>query len=278
MKTKHFFIPLSEVYSPEVSYLRQYMQTREVPPEAVKYFADEFTEWIEQHPEMDKLFWNFMARYGHKDFSTIDDFEELIEELWYELPEQIRDGFSEEIRQEYIEYIMQHDPAFAPTWGHMDYGKTLHRQTWLVHFSDDAYNIARDGFTYGIDDMDRLGLTTYFRKEAKEGGGYNFAFTVDSRYVNYAARERKYGNDAVLFTSSGVEAHHYGDQEDQVIFYGPHIDPRNIILLDRSEDMWSVQVHPSKGHGSIFSAEDFDTAASWAMKNWQQYRKKITGW
>jgi len=101
---------------------------------------------------------------------------------------------------------MRFEPAGAPTWSHMSLEREtlLPRNTWLIHFTNEPYSIAKNGFTIGMDDMERLGLTTYFSKEYKSLGGYNFAFLAPSREANWAATKRRYGKSAVMFQNSGI--------------------------------------------------------------------------
>ena len=65
---------------------------------------------------------------------------------------------------------MQHDPANAPSFMLMTYQGIIRNQ-WLVHMTDEPDEIARDGFRFGMHDLGRLGLTTYFTEKAKEIGG-----------------------------------------------------------------------------------------------------------
>jgi len=65
-------------------------------------------------------------------------------------------------------------------------------------------SIAKNGFTIGMSDMRKLGLTTYARNDgySKKYGGYNFAFSLDERDYKYAGN--KYGKEAIVFRASGL--------------------------------------------------------------------------
>ena len=124
--------------------------------------------------------------------------------------------------------------------------RVLPNDTWLVHFSDNVDDILEEGFTRGTDeyDIDKLGLTTY-RQDKFKTGGYNFAFLgSDWRNLRGAIFDNhgrgKYGKDCVVFQSSGVEAYHYGDDERQIIFWGPGIKPDLIYAVYRRDDEWEI--------------------------------------
>lgn len=194
-------------------------------------------------------------------------------DLFYKLPEDAQRACAEWV----IDYMMQHNPAEAPTHAHVtvNRGQLLPATTWLVHFSDNASNIALNGFTYGIDEMDRLGLTTWFTDKAKDRGGYNFAFEARSRHAEFAAYGRKYGMNAVLFQNSGVHCTHYGDEEDQVIFWGADVKPKRIVYLDRPEGDW--QVANVKTGRPLFTADRYIKVVDWVIANEAQYRSVLYG-
>lgn len=116
-------------------------------------------------------------------------------------------------------------------------------EQWLVHFTDHAWKIVRDGFKYGSEEADRLGLTTWRKKH---GPGYNFAFELDDvkRYSTDNAsyrRKQKYGQQAVIFRSPGNKIFHIGDNEPQVIFYGPSARrPFIPVSKDQDLDKWVI--------------------------------------
>jgi hypothetical protein len=187
-----------------------------------------------------------------------------------------------ECAEDVIEYLMRHNPAEAPSTAHMMLSrqKLLPRTTWLVHFSDNADSIAAEGFKYGIDQMDKLGLTTYMGDQAKKYGGYNFAFLAGRRYDQNAAYEGKYGKSAVIFQNSGVVVSHHADEEEQVIFHGTDVDPRNIVLLERGEDGWQVmsKYNPRvRNSGRPVFRGEYKACVAWVMQHFAQYRRALTG-
>jgi len=173
--------------------------------------------------------------------------------------------------------------ADRPAYEHMSFNRLV-RPTWLVHFTDDPYEIASDGFQYGWDSTEGLGLTTHFTDNArKRGPGYNFAFALGSRDARNAERGQhygdspKYGKHAVVFWGGGVEAYHYGDEEDQVIFWGPEVPPSRIFALwNGGDDGWCVRnavdrvvfgVDPDAPYDERAEPKGFEDAAEWAAAN-----------
>jgi len=158
------------------------------------------------------------------------------------------------------------DPVLAPSYLHLDYEKVVPPTTWLVHFSDAAGDIATEGFQSGTPDIQNLGLTTMLKKQ---GPGWNFAFVADSKEAKSAAASGKYGKHAVLFLSAGVQAYHWGDEESQVIFWGP--GAKNSVPIYRREEGWTVE----SGDGRELFKGDFEDVVNWVMANYPQYRRVL---
>jgi hypothetical protein len=256
------FIQLMEKYTENNSALLRYFKDGNFDPYSCWY---EICDWLAKNDYMG-LFSELIGKP-----TTQDELEEEDADIFYKLPPEVQKECSERV----AEYIMQHDPASAPSTDHMSLSRDrlLSRETWLVHFTDDPWSVQYTGFTYGIDQMDRLGLTTWFKQEAKKYGGYNFAFEAGSRHSINAASQHKYGKHAVLFQNSGVKVYHYGDEEDQVIFWGQDVEPSSIVILSCEYDVWTVvDVRNSR---NLFSGE-FQQAVNWVKKNFTQYRRSIT--
>jgi hypothetical protein len=174
--------------------------------------------------------------------------------------------------------IMDHDlninDADLPAWSFFDNPRLVKNQ-WLIHFTDDAEGIARQGFKYGVDEIDKLALTTHLGEFEKKYGGYNFAYDID-RYARYAhsnhGRGFKYGKEAVIFRASGMELWHYGDGEPQVIFYGN--TAKSIIPITEGEEhQWAVK--SVKSGRSLYESDEFDDVVVWVLRNFIQYRKQL---
>lgn len=69
-----------------------------------------------------------------------------------------------------------------PSW-YMLSKPTLIKNQWMIHFTDNAMAVAKEGFKYGMGDMSRLCITTERGKSEKKGG-YNFAYLL-SDYLEY---------------------------------------------------------------------------------------------
>jgi hypothetical protein len=205
------------------------------------------------------------------------------------------ENMSDEHKQMFTDYVVNqlgHDsPAEAPTWHHMDLNKDklLPRTTWLVHFSNDAADIWRNGFKYGADDMERLGLTTHYsEKHRKREPGYNFAFVATSRdAVNSTRggrssynRTPKYGKHCVIFQNSGVEAEHYGDEENQVVFWGEDVKPRDMALIVKDSDTGDYAVKANqnwKENKEYIFTGTFEKCVAWVIQNWSRYGRVLNG-
>ena len=284
---KSFTKRLNESYANELAYLLDYLKKE--PLSMWSYLPDVAT-WILEDDERMEIAANILG-------INVDDLHEYEygEDNWvddlYDKQDKIPDGwepeFTEWWKENCLDDHMRDDPAETPSWAHiMLTGKKslLPRTTWLVHFTDDPDGISNKGFKFGMQDIEKLGLTTYFKNTGfeKGRGGYNFAFRANSSESDNAAERKKYGDDAVMFQAAGVEVYHSSDEEDQVVFWGPAVDPRNIIVIRRYDDGWVVEPHSSKHgrdkhEGGIFKAEKFEDCVMWVEKNFQQYRKVLTG-
>ena len=180
--------------------------------------------------------------------------------------------------QQYVENrVGRSENAYdSPPYMHMSHEKMV-PATWLVHFTDDANGVASQGFKYGHEDMIGLHLTTWKRDRQKRPG-YNFAFlATDSRNISMG---KKYGSEAVVFWSSAVQVYHYGDQESQLIFWGPGVNPSMIfpITPDSDSGQWVV---PNEWGRRVFSSEDIDDCIGWIIQNHaelnaQKQRQQLT--
>lgn len=268
---------LDEKYSSQNSQFLNYMEQQPVDH---YQFWHLFPEWLENQLDTEEI---DQDQYD----SIMAIFDDEDPETFHEMPDNVQKGFEEFIRQEAMDQLMQNDPADAPTWAHAHISrkKLLPRTTWLVHFTNDADSIAQEGFRYGVDDMTKLGLTTWFKNEGdmKRHGGYNFAVIAGSRDMNNIARQRKYGKQIVLFQNSGVQMYHHGDEEYQIVFNGADVDPRSIIVIKSGQEAdWGVYVHPNKRNRypreTLFEAESLEACVEWAIKNLRQYARLITGY
>lgn len=255
---------VSETYSRQNLQLLRFLKERDFDPYAYWWWI---SRWIIDNDRVVTLSDILQTELDDEDVGDLDP------EVFFRLPQELQ----REIADDVSERLMQASPSDAPTWKHMDLNRDrlLHRQEWLIHFSDHAESIAQSGFKHGVDDMSRLALTTWMSDGDKLDGGYNFAFKATSRYALSAASRGTYGKHAVLFRSSGVEAYHYGDEEDQVMFWGEDVEPHDVVLLRRDYDEWKVIARSAKRE-VVFSGS-FEDAVKWVIANFDRYRRALTG-
>lgn len=187
------------------------------------------------------------------------------------------------IFKDYAQYIMtykfQHRSHLSdffydgyPSWEYFDYMDIVKNQ-WLIHFSDNAFHIHDDGkFDNLVTDFTKLGLTThYVDKYDRDDYGYGFAYLLSDFERHYRNRGRnKYGDEAVLFRASGIRVWHYGDQEPQVIFYGP--TAHDIVYIQENYGDYSVK---GVGKRDLLYTGDISDVVSWIVNNYDQYKKNI---
>jgi len=259
---RSFFASIRNADFQDLSSLKRYLKDK---PFHIYDHAHEFDSYSNKDEMMEKAGVSEESWDKAMDESDWDELEEL--------SDKISKSMDDKDKEDFLYHLHNVSSEEAPSWAHMDFEEmVLPSGSWLVHFSDNADEIKAEGFTYGIDQMDKLGLTTYFGKESKKYGGYNFAFLADSRDASHAAKAGKYGKEAVLFKASGLKVYHYGDQETQIIFYGKDINPDNIVLIRKDGDMWQVQ---GGERGYLFESENFNDVVNWVEKNHSQYAKAL---
>ena len=255
---------ICETYSRDNIALMRYMKDGKFDPYQLWWYV---CVWAEETDNIDA----FNIEAGSKQELNDED-----SQIFYNLPPNLQ----KECEQWVYDFVSQHDPSELPThqYLHVSDKQLLKRTTWLVHFSDNADDIAVNGFTQGVDDMGRLGLTTHLDSFYKNDPGFNFAFVAKSRDARFAASKGKYGDEAVLFQNSCVYAYHCSDEENQVMFYGPDVKPQNIIWLRKSGGDWCVYPKGkwAENKEGLFTG-DFDKCVDWVIGNFAQYRKVLTG-
>ena len=175
--------------------------------------------------------------------------------------EDLCDNFIDEICDIVYRYG---DYAELPTWIATSFNRIV-KNEWCIHFGDDAMNIAKEGFTGGTYDIGHLAYTN--AGQEKHEAGYDFAFTIDARDVD----NNSYGNEAVIFRTSGVEIFHFGDEQRQVIFWGPYAKDFIPIKYNSSYGEWTVEGN----NGQVLKSGRPSEIAQWAVSNLPQYRNQI---
>lgn len=247
---------IDEVYSRENGYVKQHLGNTEF--DGYRYWNYAYT-WAQQSEEQEEIE-EILGDVPQED--EPEQFEKLTPALKKSFEEWVTD------------YLNHHAPEELPSSQYFDSSPVMiPRNTWLVHFSNDAEEIIEQGFTHGTYDLEELGLTTYRSKESKRHGGYNFAFIAQSRDAILAAQKKKYGSDCVVFQNSGVKTYHYSDEEDQVIFWGPEVDRRHMALIVQRDGDFQVKSRT----GMILFSGAFDAAVQWVITNHRQYSNQLYG-
>ena len=171
--------------------------------------------------------------------------------------------------QDFIDFCQDYGAYYGeynelPSWMSMDF-KGLVKNQWCIHFTSDANNIAKYGFTGGTEEIDSLAYTE--AGQEKDGEGYDFAFLIDDRNVDF----NSYGDEAVIFRTSGVEVYHYGDEQNQVVFWGRYAKDFIPIFLDYDDDEWKIYGRK----GQVLMSGTPSELAQWATNNVAQYRRQI---
>ncbi len=181
------------------------------------------------------------------------------------------DQFADYLYKRIEDHELDIPDAEYPAWSYFGKSKLIKPQ-WLIHFTNDPWPIAKNGFTRGVSEIEKLGLTTHLGEFEKKYGGYNFAFRAEI-YHRYAKGRHgyKYGEEAIMFIGSGMEMYHRGDEEPQVIFWGKNA--KNIVPITKEFDDYIV--HNLKSGGIIYKNTDLDEVVSWVMRNYQQYQNII---
>lgn len=253
---------LTEYYSNEIVYLKKYFNmTDEQKKEDLIYsFSYLFPVFLEKETDQS------LEDLGLDEDDGID----IIKEKYPEEVSQFADWLTKQLNVD--QYIM---PQEKPSWYYMDYEKDIKNQ-WLVHFSDEAFQIEKDKtFKYGVDDLTKLGLTTYMGKIDKQYGGYNFAYRVEDvkKYGRELRHVYKYTTNGrgVIFRASGILVYHWGDEEKQVIFYGK--TATNIISFFYSGGKWRIT--SLKSGNKLVEFDELEDLLFWVQKNYDQYRRQL---
>lgn len=195
-----------------------------------------------------------------------------------------------------------YDEASGFAWSEdAEDGKEIVHNEWMVHFSDYADKIAKEGFTKGNDYDGKLKSATYQRGKAE--GGYNYAYLASDviggkgyKFLDYL-KERE--TPFVMFKGNGYRFHHNQDEEDQVVLN--NIQKGTMVFVRRLYDQWCVlstanpnwkkrtkDINPRPEderfamynprniiEGILYSDDDIDKVIKWVMNNFDQYRSKI---
>jgi len=271
---------LNEYITNDEIYLRDYLSMPKSSkmaylPYEYFYFFDDFLEETDYDFEIPKEM--RQGNYVNAPDDEVDMFEDNSELItWLEQNDRDTfDVFAEYLYNKINNNTLPISDSEYPAWSYFDDKPQLIKNQWLIHFTDNADDIAKEGFKFGVDDMTKLGLTTHLGEFDKKYGGYNFAYLIHDfqRYAkgNYYRGKYKYGKEAVVFNASGIKVWHYGDEEPQVIFYGN--TARNIIPITSGEN-YDYAIYGKNGR-VLFENDDLERVVNWLTNNYEQYRKSI---
>ena len=190
------------------------------------------------------------GEFDYEDESLVEMFLNMLEE------NNLCDHFVSEM-QNIVDYYE------LPSWCTMDFNRIV-KNEWCIHFGSDSESIAKEGFTGGTPEIEHLAYTNAGAQ--KSSAGYDFAFLINDRSVDYNG----YGNEAVIFRTSGVEIYHYGDNQNQVVFWGPNV--KSFIPIHQDNGDWVV--YGQNGQVLVRCGRPSEIAL-WATENLPQYRKQI---
>jgi len=233
---------IKKAISNENAYLRDYLKNG-FDPYDFSYFIKEYLDSKSIDYDDDMEYYDIFEEWIQKaSKDQIEDFKNYTEN------NNIYDGL---------------DGWNSPPYSAMDFTKYI-SPTWMIHFTNDAQGVADNGFVYGHEEMkEGLHLTTH-KVDRYQGSGYNFSFEFGTREASNAARSGKYGEEAVLFWSDGVQVSHWGDEEEQIIFWGPSVNKSLIFPITRDYGNWTVIDEAGR---NVFTSEDFNTTVSWCVDN-----------
>ena len=188
--------------------------------------------------------------FDYEDDSLVEMFLNMLED------NNLCDHFVSEM-QNIVDYYE------LPAWCTMDFNRIV-KNEWCIHFGSDSEKIAREGFTGGTPEIENLAYTNAGAQ--KTSAGYDFAFLINDRSVDYNG----YGDEAVIFRTSGIEIYHYGDNQNQVLFWGPNV--KSFIPIHQDNGDWVV--YGQNGQVLVRCGRPSEIAL-WATENLPQYRKQI---
>lgn len=231
-------------YSPQIGDLKMVLENGFSPYD----YANHVKDFLNRNPDINPL---------SEENASEDEWDYGYE--WIEQADQEDlDRF-----EKFTDYVHDGDATFDRPYKYMELNKVM-KPNWQIHFTDDPWSIVREGFTQGHSDIDGVHLTTYFKNKAP---GFNFGYPSNYRFPLENGRP-KYGRHAVLFYAGGLDTYHWGDEEEQTVFWGPYVEKEMIfpIIWDNMEDVWTVESHSGR---VVFKSENIENAIAYIKSNWK---------
>lgn len=235
------------------------------------YFNQSIEDKKSYLPHVYYYFWKkfFNEKGIQYDLSDLEDFE-ITDDIQENNPNLYKE-FCEWLYEKIINHTLNIHSADYPAWAYYDSPQIV-KNTWLVHFTDNADSIVKNGFTKGVSEIEKLALTTHLGEFDKKYGGYNFCYTLNDykSYANNINQEYKYGNQVVIFKASGLRVYHKRDKEYQTIFWGKEATCVNAIENEYGD--WVIR---SKVGKKLYENEKLEKVVDWVVNNYDQYRKVL---
>lgn len=235
----------------------------------------------------------------NKDFKHVQKIKEFLDK-----PENYNflSSFKEYIVHNYINF----EDSIDQTSGHRFYifKKLLNPNNWLLHFTNNAESIKRNGFKFGVTDFDDLPLTRIYGYDRNKAG-YNFAYLskdyntsdIPTTYLNTHDHKESPNSGLLMFKSSGVLVDNLADHNEEVIFDGSSINPKNIVVIKPERRKILFVNNPENGGETDVSSRDnyekwivksqnpklsdpfsgtIQDAIKWVKNNWNTSKNIIT--
>ena len=247
--------------------LFEYLSTRGL--DLYHYFNQTEEDKKNYLPHVYYYFWKKFFKEKNIIYSSkLEDFE--LTDYIQENDPSLYKNFCNWLYNKIINHTLDIHSADYPAWVYYDSPQIV-KNTWLVHFTDNADNIFKNGFTKGVSEIEKLGLTTHLGEFDKKYGGYNFAYTIyDFKKFSKKNHGYKYGKELVIFKASGVRLNHKGDEENQTIFWGKEATCINAIKNEY--DYWVIM---SKVGKKLYENEKLEKVVDWVVNNYDQYKKVL---
>lgn len=263
---------LFEIYAKDHRELYDYLKSYNSDDEKIDILVDNFRGYVDQYFE-DAI---GIYQYNEENNTDYDDFSELSKNDILELISELNSTEISNLVNSCLSAIISdrnpEDMARIPSRMVFDSRNIdiLPRDTWLIHFSNNAKQIYNSGFKYGINNKEFLAYTEYndIADEIKSREGWNFAINIDN--IDNVVIGKKYGNSAVMFQSSGIEALHTIEMDREVIFQGKYIKPRDMVYVNKQGDEWCVVARNDR---IVYKNKDIRNVVTWVKQHYQQYRK-----
>ena len=214
-----------------------------------------------------------------KDFKHVQKIKEFLNnpKNYYYLRE-----FKSYVLHTYINH--EDSPDQVPAHRYYIFKKLIGSNNWLLHFSHSAETVKKYGFQIGVKNINDLPLTRVYGYD-RDQAGYNFAYlaknydseNAPTTYLKTHTRQESSESGLLMFKSSGILVDHLADNNDEVIFDGKSVNPKNIVVIipDRSSDYekWIVKSQNPKLNDP-FSGTLQETI-EWVIKNSNVYKNII---